>query len=133
MAQALEGTRVLDLTRLLPGAFCTMLLADLGADVVKVEEPVEGDYARYRQPSVAGMSTTFQIMNRNKRSLTLNLKAPEGKELLLELAKGADVLVESFRPGVLTRLGVGYEKLSEVNPRLVYAALTGFGQPGPYA
>jgi crotonobetainyl-CoA:carnitine CoA-transferase CaiB-like acyl-CoA transferase len=128
---ALEGLRVLDLTRLLPGPFCTMLLADLGADVIKVEEPNGGDPARH----FAGEGATgsvFLLVNRNKRSITLDLKQAEGRDLLLRLVERADVLVESFRPGVMDRLGVGYPVLAERNPRLIYATLSGFGQSGPY-
>jgi crotonobetainyl-CoA:carnitine CoA-transferase CaiB-like acyl-CoA transferase len=121
---ALEGLRVLDLTRLLPGPFCTMLLGDLGADVIKVEEPVGGDPAR--------SSPLFSMINRNKRSLTLDLKTPEGHALFLRLVESADVVVEGFRPGVMDRLGLGYANLAERNPRVVYASLSGFGQSGPY-
>ncbi len=124
MSGLLEGIRVLDLTRLLPGPFCTMLLGDLGADVIKVEEPSGGDPAR------AG--SLFLQVNRNKRSLTLDLKSPEGHDLFLRLAERADVVVEGFRPGVMERLGIGYPTLSERNPGLVYASVSGFGQLGPY-
>jgi crotonobetainyl-CoA:carnitine CoA-transferase CaiB-like acyl-CoA transferase len=130
---ALQGLRVLDLSRLLPGPFCTQLLADLGADVIKIEDPAGGDPARYAPPRIQGVGAIFLQVNRNKRSLALNLKAPEGRDLLLRLAERADVLVESFRPGVMDRLGVGYQVLRERNPRLVYASLSGFGQTGPYA
>jgi crotonobetainyl-CoA:carnitine CoA-transferase CaiB-like acyl-CoA transferase len=124
VSTALEGLHVLDLTRLLPGPFCTMLLGDLGADVVKVEEPEHGDGAR--------SSPLFLLINRNKRSLTLDLKSAEGRSLFLRLVESADVVVESFRPGVMERLGLGYLTLAEVNPRLIYASLSGFGQSGPY-
>lgn len=128
----LDGVRVLDLTRLLPGPFCTMLLADLGADVLKLEEPNGGDPARHMGQG-AERASVFLMVNRNKRSLTLDLKAAEGRELLLRLVDGADVLVESFRPGVMERLGLGYEAvLAKRNPRLVYATLSGWGQSGPY-
>jgi crotonobetainyl-CoA:carnitine CoA-transferase CaiB-like acyl-CoA transferase len=129
---ALQGLRVLDLSRLLPGPFCTQLLADLGADVIKIEDPAGGDPARYAPPRIEGVGAIFLQVNRNKRSLALNLKAPEGRDLVLRLAEGADVLVESFRPGVMQRLGVGYQVLRGRNPRLVYASLSGFGQTGPY-
>jgi crotonobetainyl-CoA:carnitine CoA-transferase CaiB-like acyl-CoA transferase len=122
---ALDGLRVLDLTRLLPGPFCTMLLADLGADVIKVEEPTGGDPAR-------NSGSLFVLVNRNKRSLTLDLKAEEGRDVLLRLVERSDILVESFRPGVMDRLGLGYGVLSARNPRLIYATLSGFGQSGPY-
>jgi len=129
---ALGGLRILDLTRLLPGPFCTMLLADLGADVIKVEEPNGGDPARHYSPTRGDTGSVFLLVNRNKRSLTLDLRTPEGRDLLLRLAERADVLVESFRPGVMGRLGVGYAVLAERNPRLIYATLSGFGQSGPY-
>src|SRR5437660_10832678 len=107
----LTGIRVLDLTRLLPGPFCTLLLADLGADVVKVEEPETGDYMRWTPPLVDGQSVLFDAVNRNKRSITLNLKADAGRELLLRLVDGADVLVEGNRPGVMDRLRLGWDVL----------------------
>jgi crotonobetainyl-CoA:carnitine CoA-transferase CaiB-like acyl-CoA transferase len=121
---ALGGLRVLDLTRLLPGPFCTMLLGDLGADVIKIEEPEGGDPAR--------SSPLFALINRNKRSVTLDLKAPEGHSLFLRLVESADVVVEGFRPGVMDRLGLAYTNLAERNSRLIYASLSGFGQSGPY-
>lgn len=128
----LEGVKVLDLTRLLPGPVCTLLLADLGADVIKIEDTAGGDYARYYPPLVDDVGAFFASVNRNKRGMTLNLKHPDGVSLLKELAADADVLVESFRPGVMERLGVGFDALHEVNPRLVYCAITGYGQTGPY-
>jgi crotonobetainyl-CoA:carnitine CoA-transferase CaiB-like acyl-CoA transferase len=128
----LEGLKILDLTRLLPGPFCTMLLADLGADVVKVEEPSSGDPTRHSAPKQGDTGSLFLLVNRNKRSLTLDLKTTAGRDLLLRLVSGADVLVESFRPGVMDRLGLGYLVLAERNPRLIYATLSGFGQSGPY-
>lgn len=129
----LEGIRVLDFSRLLPGPFCTMLLADMGADVVKIEAPGGGDYARYYPPSVDGNGVFFSSVNRNKRSMTVNLKDPEGVDLIERLARDADVVIESFRPGVMDRLGVGYEALSKLNPKLIYCAISGYGQTGPYA
>jgi crotonobetainyl-CoA:carnitine CoA-transferase CaiB-like acyl-CoA transferase len=128
----LRGLTVLDLTRLLPGGYCTLLLSDLGADVVKVEEPERGDYLRWMPPLVEGTSAAHRALNRGKRSVTLNLKSPEGGAILRRLAAKADVLVEGFRPGVLARLGVGYESLAAGNPGLVYCAITGYGQDGPY-
>jgi crotonobetainyl-CoA:carnitine CoA-transferase CaiB-like acyl-CoA transferase len=128
----LEGISVLDLTRLLPGGYCTLLLSDLGASVIKVEEPGRGDYVRRAPPVVDGESSAHRALNRGKRSVTLNLKEPDGTDLLRRLARGADVLVESFRPGVLDRLGVGYDVLASENPGLVYCAITGYGQDGPY-
>jgi crotonobetainyl-CoA:carnitine CoA-transferase CaiB-like acyl-CoA transferase len=132
----LEGLRILDLTRLLPGGFCSLLLADFGADVVKVEDTGAGDYIRWAPPYYEGAeesarSALFLSLNRGKRSIRIDLKAPAGKEVLLRLAGTADVLLESFRPGVLDRLGVGYERLRAENPRLVYCAITGYGQDGP--
>jgi alpha-methylacyl-CoA racemase len=129
----LTGIRVLDLTRLLPGAFCTMLLADMGADVVKVEDPSGGDYMRWTPPLVDGKSALFNALNRNKRSLTLNLKSDAGRDLLLSLVEHAAVLVEGNRPGVMERLGLGWEVLHARNPKLVMCSITGYGQGGPFA
>jgi crotonobetainyl-CoA:carnitine CoA-transferase CaiB-like acyl-CoA transferase len=129
----LSGTRVLDLTRLLPGAFCTMLLADMGADVIKVEEPIGGDYMRWTPPLVDGQSALFNALNRNKRSLTLNLKTKEGCDLLLSLVESASVLVEGNRPGVMQRLGLGWDVLRARNPKLVMCSITGYGQDGPFS
>jgi alpha-methylacyl-CoA racemase len=133
MAAALAGVRILDLSRLLPGPFCTMLLADFGADVIKVEEPGRGDYIREWQPRIGRNSGFHVVLNRNKRSLTLNLKSPEGKEIFRRLARQADVVLEGFRPGVMARLGLDYESLRTLNPRLIYAALSGYGDHGPRA
>jgi crotonobetainyl-CoA:carnitine CoA-transferase CaiB-like acyl-CoA transferase len=132
----LEGVRVLDLSRLLPGGFCSLLLADFGADVVKVEDTGMGDYVRWAPPFYAGAeesarSAPFLALNRGKRSIRIDLKTDAGKGVLRRLARDADVLLESFRPGVLDRLGVGYERLREENPGLVYCAITGYGQDGP--
>jgi alpha-methylacyl-CoA racemase len=137
MTLPLEGVRVLDLSRLLPGGFCSLLLADFGAQVLKVEDTGMGDYVRWSQPSYEGAepsagSALFLALNRNKRSIRVNLKAQRGKEVLRRLARRSDVLLESFRPGVLERLGVGYEALRAENPGLVYCAITGYGQDGPY-
>ncbi|MFG1299684.1 CaiB/BaiF CoA-transferase family protein [Xanthobacter sp. V3C-3] len=129
----LAGVVVLDLTRLLPGAFCTQLLADMGAEVIKVEQPGEGDYWRWIPPRVKTQSVQFLALNRGKKSITLDLKAPAGREALLRLAETADVLLEGFRPGVMARLGLSPEELHARNPRLVVCALTGFGQDGPLA
>ncbi len=136
MSGPLAGIRVLDLSRLLPGGFCSLLLADYGADVLKVEDTRLGDYIRWAPPQHAGVepsaaSALFLSLNRGKRSLRLNLKVSEGQDVLLRLVREHDVLLESFRPGVLDRLGVGYERLREENPRLVYCAITGYGQEGP--
>ncbi len=130
---ALGGIRVLDLTRLLPGAYCTLLLADMGADVVKVEEPGRGDPMRWYPPLVDGQSALFNTFNRNKRSLTLNLKSAPGQRLFRDLARTADVVLEGNRPGVMDRLGLGWATLRELNPKLVMAAITGYGQDGPWA
>ena len=132
MSGPLDGLHILDLTRLLPGAYCTLLLADLGADVVKVEEPGRGDPLREAPPLVDGVGAAHLALDRGKRSFTLDLKSGHGPEVLGRLVEGADVVVESFRPGVADRLGVGYEALSRRNPRVVYCALTGYGQDGPY-
>jgi crotonobetainyl-CoA:carnitine CoA-transferase CaiB-like acyl-CoA transferase len=129
----LAGVRVLDLTRLLPGGYATQLLADLGAEVTKIEEPGMGDYARSMPPFFRTVGQAFLAVNRNKRSVAINLKRAEGREALLRLAEGADVLIESFRPGVMARLGLDYETLRERNPRLVVCALSGYGQDGPYS
>jgi crotonobetainyl-CoA:carnitine CoA-transferase CaiB-like acyl-CoA transferase len=127
---------VLDLSRLLPGGFCSLLLADFGADVIKVEDTGQGDYVRwappyYDGPEVSARGAPFMALNRGKRSIRVDLKSERGKEVLVALVRGADVLLESFRPGVLDRLGVGYERLRAENPRLVYCAITGYGQDGP--
>ena len=129
----LTGIRVLDLTRLLPGPFCTLLLADMGADVIKVEEPGSGDYMRWTPPLVDGQSAIFNAVNRNKRSITLNLKADAGRDLLLRLIDTADVLVEGNRPGVMDRLRLGWDVIQARNPRLVMCSITGYGQDGPFA
>jgi crotonobetainyl-CoA:carnitine CoA-transferase CaiB-like acyl-CoA transferase len=129
---ALSGIRVLDLSRLLPGPFCSMILADFGAEVIKVEEPGKGDYMRHLQPLVREEGAVFLAVNRNKKSLTLNLKTDVGRQILLELARTTDVLLEGFRPGVMARLGLDYQTVREINPRLVYCSLSGFGQEGPY-
>ncbi|HEX5145941.1 MAG TPA: CaiB/BaiF CoA-transferase family protein [Conexibacter sp.] len=136
MSGPLAGLKVLDLSRLLPGGFCSLLLADLGAEVLKVEDTDMGDYVRWSPPYVEGAedsarSALFLSLNRNKRSIRLDLKSDAGREVLLKLAREHDVLLESFRPGVLDRLGVGYERLKAENPGLVYCAITGYGQDGP--
>jgi alpha-methylacyl-CoA racemase len=136
MSGPLDGIRVLDLSRLLPGGYCSLLLADYGADVLKVEDTGLGDYIRWAPPQYDGVepsaaSALFLSLNRGKRSIRLNLKVREGRDVLLRLVREHDVLLESFRPGVLDRLGVGYERLREENPGLVYCAITGYGQAGP--
>jgi len=131
---ALAGLRVLDLSRILSGPFATMTLADLGADVVKIEQPGSGDDTRQWGPPFQGdQAAYFLAVNRNKRSVALDLKSEQGRAAVLELARRADVLVENFRPGTAERLGLGYEQLAEVNPRIVYASISGYGQTGPDA
>lgn len=133
MSLPLSGIRVLDLTRLLPGAFCTMILADLGAEVVKVEEPSMGDYIRYMPPLVNGVSIYHIMLNRNKKSVALNLKDEGGRKAFLKLAGSADVIVEGFRPGVVRRLGVDYDTVKRINPGIIYCSITGYGQNSSYA
>src|SRR5512134_1195059 len=128
----LAGLRVLDLTRLLPGPMCTLHLADMGADVVKIEDPAGGDYGRALGAVKVANAGLFLAVNRYKRGLRLDLKQAAGREVFLRLARDADVVVESFRPGVVDRLGIGYAAVSALNPRVVYCAITGFGQSGPY-
>jgi len=128
----LDGLRVLDLSRLMPGPLCTMILGDLGADVIKVEQPEIGDYARSAPPFIGDTGSAFLMLNRNKRSITLNLKNAKAQEILHKLATKADVFVESYRPGVAERLGVGYPAISQVNGRIIYCSISGFGQTGPY-
>ena len=127
MNPLLDGLKVLDLSRLLPGPFCSLTLAQLGAEVIKIEEPDGGDYARELSPEL------FDIVNRGKQSLTLDLRQAADVERFKSLARDADVVLESFRPGVMDKLGCGYETLKAINPKLVYASLTGYGQTGPYA
>lgn len=128
---ALEGITVLDLTRLLPGAFCTQMLADMGAEVVKIEDPRGGDYNRSWEPKARTESGSFLLLNRNKKSVTLNLKHPDGHAAFLRLARNADIILEGFRPGVMDRLGLGYEKLRADNPGLIFCSISGYGQDGP--
>ena len=134
---ALQGIKVVDLSRMAPGPFCTMVLGDLGADVIRVEEPGGGRMARERADEVdeseAKRRAAFNALNRNKRSIALNLKDDAARQVLRELVADADVFVEGFRPGVVSRLGCDYETLSELNPRLVYCSLSGYGQDGPYS
>jgi crotonobetainyl-CoA:carnitine CoA-transferase CaiB-like acyl-CoA transferase len=127
---ALSGLRVIDLTRVLAGPFCTMMLADMGAEVIKVEEPGKGDDSRHFAPFRNGESAYYMNLNRNKKGVTLNLK--KGRDIFIELIRTADVLVENYRPGTMEKLGLGYETLKQINPRLVYGAVSGFGDTGPY-
>ncbi|WP_368985740.1 CaiB/BaiF CoA transferase family protein [Caldifermentibacillus hisashii] len=129
----LQSIRVLDLSRLLPGPFCTMLLADFGAEVIKIEAPDLGDYARHYEPKIDENSVMFHSLNRNKKSVTLDLKTDEGKDQFFQMVGKADVVVESFRPGVMKRLGLDFPVLEKINPRLIYCAISGYGQTGPYA
>lgn len=129
----LSGLRILDFTRVMSGPYCTAMLADLGAQVIKVEEPREGDISRHVAPYVDDVSAYFAMLNRGKQSIALDLKDPRAIALAVDLARHCDVLVENFRPGVMDRLGLGYAAISEANPRLVYASISGFGQDGPLA
>ena len=135
MTTALNGIKVIDLSRMAPGPFCTMVLGDLGADVLRVEEPGGGRMAQARggvaSESEARRRSAFNALNRNKRSIALNLKSPDAQGVLHGLVRDADVFVEGFRPGVVKRLGCDYETLSDLNPRLVYCSLSGYGQDGP--
>ena len=133
MASALEDVKVVDLTRTLAGPFCTMLLGDLGADVVKIEEPERGDETRSWTPFWNGESTQFVSFNRNKRSLSLNLREEEGLDIVRSLAADADVMIESFRAGALERMGLGYEDIRRINSGIVYCSISGYGRTGPMA
>ena len=133
MSGPLHGITVIDLTRVLAGPFCTMLLADMGAEVIKIERPEGGDDTRSFGPFLNGESAYFMSINRGKKSMKLNLKTPTGKKILLDLVKKADVVVENFKPGVMNKLGLGYSTLSKINQRLIFAASSGFGQTGPYS
>lgn len=128
----LHSIRVLDLTRLLPGPYATMILADFGAEVIKVEDPQLGDYARYFEPKIANQGALFHSLNRNKQSISLDLKTDSDKEKFLNMVTEADVVIESYRPGVMKRLGLDYDTLKTYNPELIYCAITGYGQTGPY-
>ena len=132
-AKPLEGIRVLDLTRLLPGPMATLHLADMGADVVKVEDTGAGDYAREMGFTRGGASEFFRLVNRNKRAIRLDLKKREGLDIFFRLAKSADAVIEGFRPGVMAKLGAGYDALAALNPRIVVCSISGYGQDGPYA
>ena len=127
----LAGIRVIDFTHMLAGPYATWILGALGADVIKVERPETGDFTRAIEPRIGGESVYFASVNRNKRSITVNLKSDEGREIVRKLVAGADILVENNRPGVMDRLELGYEALSAINPGLVYASISGFGQTGP--
>ena len=133
MTMALEHIKVLDLTANLSGPYCAMILADQGADVIKIEHPDVGDDMRLTPPFIAGESSPFMVWNRNKRSIVLDLKTDDGLAAMKQLVAGADVMIENFKPGTAARLGLGYEAMHELNPRLVYCSISGFGQTGPYA
>jgi len=129
----LEGIKVLDLSRVLAGPYCTMMLGDLGADVIKVERPGEGDETReWGPPDAAGESAYYLCVNRNKRGITVDLKAPEGREIIKKLAARSDIIIENYKVGTLARLGLGYEDIKKINPGIIYCSITGFGQYGPY-
>ena len=132
MALPLEGVKVLDLTNVQAGPYCTMVLGDLGAEVVKIEDFPEGDASRRFDPKINDESYCFAVLNRNKKSVALDIKAPRGKDVLMKLAAAADIVTENFRPGVVKRLGLDYESLKRVKPDLIYASMSGFGQTGPY-
>lgn len=132
MILPLEGVRILDFSRLLPGPLCSQMLADLGAEVLKIENPEDGDYTRWDNPKVKNYSAYFHMINRNKKSIKLNLKKAAGQEIVKKMVQKSDVLLETFRPGVMDRLGLGWEHLKVINPGLIYCSLTGYGQTGPY-
>lgn len=133
MSSALEGIRVIDLTRVVAGPYATMLLADMGAEVIKIELPGRGDDGRYGYPSVEGVPLAYLALNRNKKGVTLDVRKPQGAEILRRLVADADILIENFSAGTMDRWGLGYAELVNLNPRLIYAALSGFGRSGPYA
>jgi crotonobetainyl-CoA:carnitine CoA-transferase CaiB-like acyl-CoA transferase len=130
---ALYGIRVLDLTQVMAGPYCAMVLGDLGADVIKIERYHEGDDTRKMGPFVNGESTCFMMINRNKKSLRLDLKQEKGKKIFYDLVKGADIVLENYRPGVVKRLGIDYEAVKEINPGIIYCSISGYGQTGPYS
>ncbi len=131
MTSPLSGLRVLDLSRVMSGPYCTSMLADLGAEVIKIEQPGTGDDSRFFGPYLKGESTYFMVLNRNKKSVTINMKSDQGRALIHDLAVQCDIVVENFRPSVATQLGVDYDALRGINPRLVYASISGFGQDSP--
>ncbi len=133
MLKPLENIIVLDLTRVLAGPFCTMVLSDLGAEIIKIEIPGTGDDSRAFGPFIGSRSLYFLSINRGKKSISLNLKSGKGKQILKDLVKHADILVENYRPGTMEKLGLGYEILKDINPRIIYAASSGFGHSGPYS
>ncbi len=132
MKKPLSGIKILDLTRLLPGPMCTLHLADMGAEVLKIEEPAIGDYARFIPPMLNKNSVFFHSVNRNKSSAAIDLTKEEGQKIFLKLAETADIIVESFRPGVVNKLGIDYDTIKKINPKIIYCSITGYGQTGPY-
>jgi crotonobetainyl-CoA:carnitine CoA-transferase CaiB-like acyl-CoA transferase len=133
MTLPLEGVKVLDFTAIMAGPYCTLMLADMGADVVKIENFPEGDGSRRFDPNVNGESYCFAVLNRNKKSLALNMKEPRGKDIFMKLARDADILIENYRPGVTANLGIDYDTIKAVNPDIIYASISGFGQSGPFS
>jgi len=133
MALPLEGVKLLDFTAIMAGPYCTLMLADMGADVVKIESFPEGDGSRRFDPKVNGESYCFAVLNRNKRSIALNLKDPRGKDVFMKLARDADIVIENYRPGVTRGLGIDYPAIRAINPNVIYASISGFGQTGPYS
>ena len=131
MPLPLEGIRVLDLTNVMAGPYCTMVLGDLGAEVIKLES-LDGDSTRNFEPKVNDESYCFAVLNRNKKSISVDMKAPEGKAIVMKLAAQAEIMIENFRPGVVKKLGIGYDDIQQVNPGIIYASMSGFGQTGPY-
>ena len=133
MKRLLEGVRVIDMSRMLSGPYCTMLLGDIGAEVIKIEDPSGGDPMRQMTPQYpGGMSAYFVSINRNKKSFALNMKKPEAKKVFEQLVKKADVVLDNFRPGVMTKLGADYETIRKYNERIISCSITGFGDDGPY-
>jgi crotonobetainyl-CoA:carnitine CoA-transferase CaiB-like acyl-CoA transferase len=133
MALPLEGVKVLDFTAIMAGPYCTLMLADMGADVVKIESFPEGDGSRRFDPKVNGESYCFAVLNRNKKSVALNMKDARGKEVFMKLARDADIIMENYRPGVTRKLGIDYAAIQAINPGIIYASVSGFGQTGPYS
>jgi crotonobetainyl-CoA:carnitine CoA-transferase CaiB-like acyl-CoA transferase len=133
MTLPLEGVKVLDFTAIMAGPYCTLMLADMGADVIKIEAFPEGDGSRRFDPKVNGESYCFAVLNRNKKSVGLNLKDPRGKEIFLKLARDADIIMENYRPGVTRKLGIDYASIKAINPDIIYCSVSGFGQTGPYS
>jgi crotonobetainyl-CoA:carnitine CoA-transferase CaiB-like acyl-CoA transferase len=132
MALPLEGVRVLDLTNVMAGPYCSMVLGDMGAEIIKIEAIPEGDTSRKFDPQINGESYCFAVLNRNKKSLALDLKEPRGKEIVMRLAERSEIVLENFRPGVVKKLGIDYDSMKERNPAIIYASMSGFGQTGPY-